>query len=145
MFRYWEFEDEPFKEKLKTLSVKEIVRFFFEDETKAYRFARALIEVKKNNGSLKLKDCSKDLPVSTWKRYLDAGVRFGILKHEGDMYSFTDRFSRPLKNFSQYINEWISSGKEEDLDLIFPNALKGRSSTRGGRKKKETQSPQPSE
>ncbi|MEM3228532.1 MAG: hypothetical protein QW549_03005, partial [Candidatus Micrarchaeaceae archaeon] len=100
--KYWEFEDAPLKEKIKNPSVKEIANVFFENETKAYRFAKALALVKKK-GELRLKDCGEELPLATWKRYLDFGIRVGLLKHENGAYSFTDRYSKPLKNFSLYI------------------------------------------
>lgn len=130
--KYWEYEDAPLKEKLKDLSVKHVAKIYFENETKAYRFARALCEVKKRK-ELRLKDCSEDLPQATWKRYLDFGVMVGILKHEGGYYSFTDRYSKPLKNIAVYINEWVGSSKEEDLDLLFAGAKTGRQQKRGGK------------
>src|SRR5574337_164912 len=95
--KYWEYEDAPLKEKLKDPNVKEVAKIYFENETKAYRFARALYEVKQKK-QLRLKDCNPELPLATWKRYLDFGVTVGILKHEGGMYEFTDRYSKPLKN-----------------------------------------------
>jgi hypothetical protein len=121
--KYWEFEDAPLREKLKSPSVKEVAKIYFDNETRAYRFAMALSEVKKR-GQLRLKDCGDSLPVATWKRYLDYGVAVGILKHESNMYSFTDRYSKPLKNISTYIKAWMDDQKTEDLELLFVNAKK---------------------
>lgn len=130
--RYWEYEDAPLKEKLKDPNVKDIAKIYFDNDTKAYRFSKALCEVKKK-GSLRLKDCSTELPVATWKRYLDFGVMVGLLKHEEGNYSFTDRYSRPLKNISFYIKAWMDEQKEEDLMLLFANAKTDRQKKRGGR------------
>ncbi len=132
--RYWDFEDAPLREKLKDPNVKEVAKIYFENETKAYRFSKALTEVKKR-GTLRLKDCSPDLPVATWKRYLDFGVTVGILKHEENAYSFTDRYTKPFKNMSIYIKSWMDAQKEDNLDLLFANARIAKQSKRGGRKK----------
>ncbi len=134
--KYWEFEDAPLKEKLKNPSVREIAKIYFDNETKAYRFARALHEVKKT-GLLRLKDCNKDLPIATWKRYLDYGVSVGILKHEDAAYSFTDRFSKPLKNIAVYIKYWMEAKEDEDIGLLFANAKFGKQKKRGGKYKPE--------
>lgn len=139
MLKYWKFEDAPLKELLKSLSVSEIARVFFDNETQAYRFARALLLVKQKQ-QLRLKDCPDDLPKATWKRYLDYAVSIGILKHENETYSFTDRFSKPLRNLAFYIQEWIEKGSaEEDLTLAFPNAKTGKIKEM---KKKEEQNQQ---
>ena len=130
--RYWEYEDAPLKEKLKDPNVKDIAKIYFDNDTKAYRFSRALCEVKKK-GNLRLKDCSGELPVATWKRYLDFGVMVGLLKHEEGNYSFTDRYSRPLKNISSYIRAWMDVQKDEDLAVLFINAKMDRQKKRGGR------------
>jgi hypothetical protein len=131
--KYWEWEDAVLKEKLKSLSVKEIARAYFDNETQAYRFASALLLVKKR-GFLRLKDCTDELPVATWKRYLDFGVQVGILKHEDEVYSFTDRFTKPLKNFGEYVKVWVKEGDaNEDLGLIFALAKRGKEKKRGGR------------
>lgn len=132
--RYWDFEDAPLREKLKDPNVKEVAKIYFENETKAYRFSKALTEVKKK-GTLRLKDCSPDLPVATWKRYLDFGVTVGILKHEENAYSFTDRYTKPFKNMSIYIKSWMDAQKEDNLDVLFANARISKQSKRGGRKK----------
>ncbi|MDE1855768.1 MAG: hypothetical protein KGH49_00840 [Candidatus Micrarchaeota archaeon] len=134
--KYWEYEDAPLREKLKNPNVKEVAKIYFENETKAYRFARALSEVKKK-GELRLKDCSKDLPLATWKRYLDFGVNVGILKHEGNAYSFTDRYTKPLKNISVYIKSWIDLTGEDKLEILFANAKMQKQQKRGGRKPSE--------
>ncbi len=134
--RYWEFEDAPFKEKMKDPSVKEIARIYFDNETKAYRFARALYEVK-SKGQLRLKDCAVDLPVATWKRYLDFGVNVGILKHEASAYSFTDRYTKPLRNLSVYIKTWADARKDENLEMLFATAKTAKQQKRGGRVRKE--------
>ncbi len=140
--KYWEFEDAPFKEKLKDPSVKDIAKIYFDNETKAYRFAKALYEVKAK-GQLRLKDCPKDLPIATWKRYLDFGVNVGILKHEQSEYSFTDRYTKPLKNLSTYIKAWTETKKDENLDTIFATAKTAKQQKRGGRIRKEQLDLQP--
>ncbi len=134
--RYWEFEDAPLREKLKNPNVKEIAKIYFDNETKAYRFAKALLEVKKR-GNVRLKDCSKELPLATWKRYLDFGVNVGILKHENSAYSFTDRYSKPLKNIATYIKSWIDSNSSDDAEILFANAKMEKQQKRGGRTMQE--------
>lgn len=140
--RYWEYEDAPLKEKLKDPNVRDIAKIYFDNDTKAYRFSRALCEVKKK-GNLRLKDCSQELPIATWKRYLDFGVMVGLLKHEEGNYSFTDRYSRPLKNISSYIKAWMDVPKEEDLMVLFANAKMDRQKKRGGRVAVESEVQQP--
>ncbi|MCL5427931.1 MAG: hypothetical protein M1321_01995 [Candidatus Marsarchaeota archaeon] len=130
--KYWEFEDAPLKEKLKRPSVREVAKIYFENETRAYRFSMALTEVKKR-GSLRLKECGAELPLATWKRYLDFGVTVGLLKHEANVYSFTDRYSKPFRNIPIYIKSWIDEGKPEDLQVVFAAARTGRQQRRGGR------------
>lgn len=132
--KYWEWEDAPFKEKVRRPSIAEITRVFFNNETQAYRFAMALSLVKKM-GRVRLKDCPKTLPAATWKRYLDFGVRVGLLKHEEEAYSFTSRFARSMKNFAAYIKAWMERGSDEDLEILFARAKKERQVKRGGRKK----------
>ncbi len=134
--RYWEYEDAPLKEKLKKPNVREVAKIYFDNETRAYRFARTLMEVKKK-GSLRLKDCDKSLPIATWKRYLDFGVQVGLLKHEDNAYSFTDRYSKPFKNIATYIKVWMDSQDDEDLSVLFANANTERQAKRGGRQNKE--------
>ncbi|MDE1767964.1 MAG: hypothetical protein KGH64_00105 [Candidatus Micrarchaeota archaeon] len=133
--RYWEYEDAPLREKLKDPNVKDIAKVYFDNETKAYRFAKALYEVKKR-GSLRLKDCGSELPIATWKRYLDFGVMVGLLKHEDGAYGFTDRYSKPLKNISLYIKTWMETSKDEDLIVLFANAKTEKQQKRGGREEK---------
>ncbi|MEM3555555.1 MAG: hypothetical protein QXF56_02460 [Candidatus Micrarchaeia archaeon] len=131
--KYWEWEDAVLKEKLKALSVKEIARVYFKNETQAYRFASALLLVKRK-GAVRLRECPEELPVATWKRYLDFGVQVGILKHEDEVYSFTDRFTKPLKNFGVYIREWVEKGNpNEDLGMMFALARREKEKKRGGR------------
>lgn len=130
--KYWEFEDAPLKEKLKSPSIKEVAKIYFDNETRAYRFAMALNSVKKKK-ELRLKDCGEELPVATWKRYLDYGVAVGILKHENNAYSFTDRYSKPLRNISLYIKSWIDSQSDEDLQILFAAAKTEKQQRRGGR------------
>ncbi|MGC8724953.1 MAG: hypothetical protein ACP5VF_13985, partial [Acidobacteriota bacterium] len=135
-----EFEDAPLKEKLKNPSVKELAKAYFDNETKAYRFAKALLAVKKAK-ELRLKDCGSELPIATWKRYLDFGVTVGILKHENSAYSFTDRYSKPLRNFATFIKEWIDSTAEEDPALLFANARSSKQQKRGGRSPSTNEEP----
>jgi hypothetical protein len=130
--RYWEFEDAPLKEKLKSPNVRDLAKIYFENETRAYRFAKALLEVKKKK-AIRLKDCDGSLPIATWKRYLDFGVSVGILKHEDNFYSFTDRYSKPFKNIALYIKAWMESQGSEDADVLFANARTDRQKKRGGR------------
>jgi hypothetical protein len=144
VIKYWEFEDAPLREKLKDPSVKEVAKIYFENETKAYRFSKALYAVKKK-GELRLKDCPDTLPTATWKRYLDFGVTAGILKHEGNAYSFTDRYSKPFRNIPTYIKAWIDVQKDEDLDIIFATAKTSKQTKRGGRHRlEESTAPAPS-
>lgn len=138
--KYWEFEDAPLREKLKNPSVKEVAKIYFDNETRAYRFAMSLGAVKKAK-ELRLKDCGKELPLATWKRYLDYGVAVGILKHENGAYSFTDRYTKPLKNISTYIKAWMDSAVDEDLGLLFANANTERQKRRGGRREEAPSSP----
>ena len=122
--KYWEFEDAPLKEKLRSVNVKEIAKIFFDNETEAYRFASLLLAVKKTKG-LRLKDVDKGIPISTAKRYLDFAVSAGMLKHEGNVYMLTDRFTRPFKNIATYVKAWMDADVVEDLDIEFPSARKG--------------------
>jgi len=136
--KYWEFEDAPLKEKLKSPNIKELAKIYFENETRAYRFAKALLEVKKKN-SLRLKECDAALPIATWKRYLDFGVAVGILKHEESAYSFTDRYSKPFKNIAIYIKAWVDLQGAEDVDVLFANARIEKQKKRGGRQQNSEQ------
>lgn len=131
--KYWEFEDAPFKEKLKNPNVKTVSSIFFDNETESYRFAVLLSEVKKK-GQLKLKDVPALIPVATAKRYLDYAVQLGLLKHEDNSYMFTDRFSKPMRNMAAYIKAWIDSPVEEDLSIAFANVRFDKQPKRGGRK-----------
>ncbi len=135
--KYWEFEDAPLKEKLREPNVREIAKIYFDNETKAYRFARALTEVKKA-GTLRLKECNEDMPIATWKRYLDFGVRAGLLKHEGQCYSLTDRYSKPLRNIGTYIKAWMDRGNAEEIDILFANAKFNKQIKRGGRSRRSS-------
>jgi hypothetical protein len=131
--KYWEWEDAVLKEKLKVLSVREIARAYFSNETQAYRFASVLLLVKRK-GALRLRECPNELPIATWKRYLDFGVQVGILKHEDEVYSFTDRFTKPLRNFGEYVKTWVREGNpDEDLGLTFALAKRGKEKKRGGK------------
>ena len=131
--KYWEFEDAPLREKLKDPTVKEVAKVYFDNETRAYRFSLALTEVKKK-GVLRLKECGNELPLATWKRYLDFGVTVGLLKHESSVYSFTDRYSKPFRNIPVYIKSWIDDSKVEDLSVVFATANTSRQRHRGGRR-----------
>lgn len=131
--KYWEFEDAPLKEKLKEPNVKTIANIFFENETESYRFALLLLEAKKKDG-IKLKDVPSIIPIATAKRYLDFGVQVGILKHENNIYSLTDRFTKPLRNIAVYIKEWMDSKTDEDITLEFSGARTSKQEKRGGRK-----------
>ncbi len=138
--RYWEFEDAALKEKLKNPNVKEIARLFFDNETEAYRFSYLLLETKKR-GELRLKDVPDSIPIATAKRYLDYAVQIGLLKHESNAYSLTDRYSKPFRNMSTYIKEWMESKAEEDLSVEFANARIVKQNKRGGRKQPAAPAP----
>jgi len=131
--KYWEWETAPFKERVKKPGVKDVAKVFFENETQAFRFASALMEVKKK-GRLRLRDCPPELPIATWKRYLDYGVQVGLLKHEEEAYEFTDRFSTPVRNFAAFVKEWVEKGgTDEDLAAAFAFAKKEKQKKRGGK------------
>lgn len=130
--KYWEYEDAPLKEKLKSLNVRDIAKIFFDNETEAYRFASLLLEVKKNGG-LKLKQVPKNIPIATAKRYLDYAVEIGLLKHESNTYMLTDRFTKPFRNIAIYIKAWMDSNAEEDLSVEFANARMEKQNKRGGK------------
>lgn len=129
-FKYFEWEGPAAKEKLKQLTVREITSFFFDNETQAYRFSRALLLVKQK-GALRLRDCPEDLPVATWKRYLDFGVQLGMLSNETGKYVVANRFSNALKNFADYYAKWEreSSGTEV-AEKVFPGAKKEKEAPR---------------
>jgi hypothetical protein len=129
--KYWEFEDAPLKEKLKSVSVKEVAKIFFDNETEAYRFATLILEVKRAK-ELRLKNVPKSIPIATAKRYLDYGVEIGMLKHESSAYMLTDRFSKPLRNIATYIKAWMESQDAEDLTIQFANARIEKQGKRGG-------------
>ncbi len=134
--KYWEYEDAPLKDKLKSVNIKDVAKVFYDNETEAYRFATLLLEVKKK-GQMHLKDVPKTIPIATAKRYLDFAVQVGLLKHEDNAYSLTDRFTRPMKNVATYIKAWMDSTQEEDLAIQFANARIERQAKRGGRGKTE--------
>jgi hypothetical protein len=134
--KYWEFEDAPLKEKLKSVNIKDIAKIFFDNETEAYRFSLLLLEVKKR-GQLKLKDIPAIVPVATAKRYLDHAVQIGLLKHENTVYMLTDRYSKPFRNIAAYIKAWMDSTVDEDLSIEFANAKTDKQAKRGGRQSKE--------
>jgi hypothetical protein len=129
--KYWEFEDAPLKEKLKSVKVKDVAKIFFDNETEAYRFAMLIHEVKRAK-ELRLKNVPKHIPIATAKRYLDFGVEIGMLKHENSAYMLTDRFSKPFKNMATYIKAWMENPQEEDLGLQFINARMEKQGKRGG-------------
>lgn len=143
--KYWEFEDAPLKEKLKSVNIKDVSKIFFDNETEAYRFSVLMLEVKKK-GALRLKEVPEAIPIATAKRYLDFAVQIGMLKHEANAYSMTDRYSKPLKNIATYIKAWMDSSDPEDLALQFVNAKTDKQIKRGGKSSVSPASPaQPSE
>lgn len=129
--KYWEFEDAPLKEKLKSTKVRDIAKIFFENETEAYRFATLIHQVKIAK-ELRLKNVPKHIPIATAKRYLDFGVEVGLLKHENNAYMLTDRFSKPFKNIATYIKAWMDNPEAEDLSVQFSTARTERQEKRGG-------------
>lgn len=131
--KYWEFEDAPFKEKVKNPKISDIARLFFDNETEAYRFSYLLLKVK-SIGKMKLKDISeKDIPIATAKRYLDYAVKLGLIKHESNYYELTDRYTQPFKNIALYIKAWMNEKREEDLSTEFINPKLEKQKKRGGR------------
>ncbi len=131
--KYWEFEDAPYREKLKNPRIRDIAMVFFDNETTAYRFATLLSLVKKNRG-LRLRELPDTIPLSTAARYLDFGVEIGMLKHENETYELTDRYTRPLRNLAAYIKAWALSEHDDDVELQFANARFGKQRKRGGRR-----------
>ncbi len=142
--KYWEFEDAPLKEKMKSVNVKDIAKIFFDNETEAYRFATLLLEVKKR-GAMKLKDAPQSIPIATAKRYLDYAVQLGLLKHESGSYELTDRYTKPFRNMALYIKAWMESKDEEDLSIEFANARVEKQPKRGGRAAQEPEDSAPKE
>ncbi len=131
--KYWEFENAPFKEKLKTINVRPIAKIFFDNETEAYRFGKLLLIVKKKK-ELRLRDIPEGImSIATAKRYLDKAVEFGLLKHENSVYLLTDRYTNPLKNITTYITKWMGSDIEEEIDIEFATANTNKQQKRGGR------------
>lgn len=130
--KYWEFEDAPLKDKIRSPKIKEIAKIFFENETEAYRFSKLILAVKKS-GKLRLKDIPEGIPIATAKRYLDYAVQIGLIKHEANAYELTDRYSRPFRNIATYIKAWMDSDAEEDLEIEFANARTEKQKRRGGR------------
>jgi len=133
--KYWEFEDAPLKEKLKTPNIKEIAKIFYDNETEAYRSSVLLLEVKKK-GSLRLRDVPDSIPIATAKRYLDFAMQIGMLKHENNAYLLTDRFSKPFRNMATYVKAWMDAQQEEDLSIQFANAKIEKQVKRGGKQVK---------
>jgi hypothetical protein len=123
--KYWEWEAQPFKEKMKTPSVKDLALLFFTNETHAYRFARVLEFVKEKKYA-RLKDFPKDLPKATWLRYLDYAVQLGLLdKSSSGVYELTNRFSNPLRNVADYYKKWRETEGASELSIAFPRARTG--------------------
>ncbi len=133
--KYWEYEDAPLKEKLKSVNIKDVARIFYDNETEAYRFSVLMLEVKKK-GSLRLRDVPASIPIATAKRYLDFAVQVGMLKHESSSYMLTDRFSKPFRNIATYIKAWMDTQQEEDLVTQFINANTDKQVKRGGKPQK---------
>lgn len=130
--KYWEFEDAPFKEKIKSPRIGDISRLFFDNETEAYRFSLLLLAIKKG-GKVRLKDMPKEVPIATAKRYLEYAVRLGLVKHESSYYELTDRYTQPFRNIALYIKAWMSDNSEEDLLQQFATAKMEKQDKRGGR------------
>jgi hypothetical protein len=133
--KYWEFEDAPLREKLKSPSIKEIAKIFYDNETEAYRFSLLLLEVKRK-GELRLKDVPESIPIATAKRYLDFAMQIGMLKHENSAYSLTDRFSKPFRNMATYVKAWMDAQQDEDLSVQFANVKLEKQAKRGGKQVK---------
>ena len=70
--------------------------------------------------------------IGQWSRWL-ATVRSPRRSHENNTYSFTDRYSKPLRNIGAYIKAWMDSQANEDLAVLFANAKAGRQEKRGGK------------
>lgn len=142
--KYWEFEDAPLKEKLKSPRISDIAKVFFDNDTAAYRFALLLTEVKKR-GSIKLKEVPEQIPVSTAARYLNFAVEIGMLKHENEAYMLTDRYTRPLRNLAAYMKAWAETPTEEDVEVLFINARVAKQVKRGGKINGQKEEAQPAE
>ncbi|MEK6924596.1 MAG: hypothetical protein AABW54_05145 [Candidatus Micrarchaeota archaeon] len=124
--KYWEWEAMPHKEKLKRPSLRHLTDGLFENETQAYRFARAL-QFLKERGVARLQHFPGDLPKATWLRYLEYGVQLGMVDKSGDkVYSVTNRFTNSLRNFADYFDRWRKEGGAEELAVLYPRAEKGR-------------------
>ena len=80
----------------------------------------------------------KGIPVSTAKRYLDFAVSAGMLKHEGNVYMLTDRFTRPFRNIATYVKEWMDAEAEEDLD-ISSQTREGAQEDAGGQREAQSE------
>lgn len=130
-FKYFEWEAAATKDR--KLSAKHVAEFFFDNDTQAYRFTRALLLVKKKT-VLRLRDCPDDLPAATWKRYLDFGVQVGLLQFDNLQYALANRFTPALKNFGAYATKWIQDGPaNENPGQLFPEAKKGIEKPRRGK------------
>ncbi len=123
--KYWEWEAQPLKEKLKNPSIKDLTNVLFgSDETQAYRFAKTISFLRKR-GVARLKDFPSDLPKATWFRYLEYAVQIGMAEKNGEgIYSMTNRFTNSLKNYADYYDKWRKDDKEEELDYLYPRARK---------------------
>jgi hypothetical protein len=121
--KYWEWEAQPAKEKMKSPSIKHLADVLFGNETHKYRFCRAVLFVK-GRGIARLSDMPGDLPKATWLRYLEYATQLGILDKTTSGYAVTNRFSTPLRNLAEWYEKWRKREEAEDLDVLFPFAKK---------------------
>ncbi len=130
--KYWEWEAQPAKEKMRAPSIKNLADVLFGNETHKYRFCRAILFVKEK-GIARLSDMPKDLPKATWLRYLEYATQLGVLDKTTSGYALTNRFSTPLRNLAEWYEKWRRKAENEDAGLLFPLAKKaGRGGDSGG-------------
>ena len=121
--KYWEWEAQPAKEKMKAPSIRHLADILFENETHKYRFSRAVLFVRER-GIARLSDMPKDLPKATWLRYLEYATQLGILDKTTSGYALTNRFSTPLRNLAEWYEKWRKKEGVEDAALLYPLAKK---------------------
>ncbi|MCX6767662.1 MAG: hypothetical protein NTY90_02965 [Candidatus Micrarchaeota archaeon] len=121
--KYWEWEAQPVKEKLKAPSIRHLADILFENDTHKYRFCRAMLFVKEK-GIARLSDMPNDLPKATWLRYLEYATQLGLLDKTTSGYALTNRFSTPLRNLAEWYEKWRKRGEAEDAGVLFPLAKK---------------------
>lgn len=130
--KYWEWENQPTKEKVAKPSVRYLCDALFENDTHAYRFAKLLMHFKERK-TLRLRDLpTTELPKATWHRYLNYAEQLGLVKKEHGVYELTNRFSNPTRNFAEFYSRWYKEGSVEDLAILYPKqTLKDKAALEG--------------